>query len=280
MATNYNTVLSGPRYLPGFDTPGYLAGPAPQQAPDVDRSWLDKMGQNWEIGSNYNDDYLKRYDQASQGLGPWGGQWGGNQLYGSSLLDQLSGQASSNLTNPDASLQMGMLKDQFTGQRAAEQQAINDRYAGYGRGSGVQAAQQLSLADQLNRSESDAKRQALLDVINQAQGLAMGVEGLQSGNFNAYQNRGLDAYNMNQNNYNSYLSNQGQMIGSLGNYLGSQAALDSQNQQTSFGNLGTLQGATNEANMTDYQQQQQYEQDAWGYNRKKDSFTRPNFGAS
>jgi hypothetical protein len=127
--------------------------------------------------------------------------WDNNAQYSSSFLDQLSGKISANLNaDPNNSLQMGLLKDQFAGQRATESQALNDRYAGYGRGFGPQAAQQLQLSDQMNRAESEAKRKSLADILQMNISNAMGLEGLRSNNFNAYQGRDLSAWGTNEGN--------------------------------------------------------------------------------
>lgn len=244
-------------YQPEYQTP-YLA---------------NMLSGDWKITGDPNakNDFLSRFDPTFSGFN-WDGGGAGTGLYGSALLDQLAGRLSSNMANPETSLEMGLLKDQFAGQRATAQQQLNDRYAGYGRGAGPQAAQQLALEDTMNRNESGAKRQMLSDLLQQTIANSLGLEGLRSGNYNDQQHRiGGDA---------QWRGNlQGQMMGTLSDFLRGNSGQMAGNQQQSFQNklgLDTANEGTNRANfeakrMADNTYKNQMRN--WGNNWRQNNLT-------
>ena len=177
---------------------------------------------------NAKNDFLSRFDPAFNNFNFSSGG-AGTGLYGSDLLDKLSGRVSGDLSNPETSLGMGLLKDQFSGQRKTAQQSLNDRYAGYGRGNGVQAAQQLALEDQMNKSESSNKRQMLSDILQQSIGNAMGLEGMKGGFYNDQQHRMGD-----QAQWQGNL--QAGLLGNLASFLQGNSGQTASNQQQSFTN--------------------------------------------
>lgn len=242
--------------------------------PEYQTPYLGNMlSGDWKITGDPNakSDFLSRFDPAFGGAG-WGGEFGGSGtgLYGSGLLDQLAGRLSSNMANPDASNEMGLLKDQFTGQRRTAQQQLADRYAGYGRGSGPMAAQQLALENSMNQNESGAKRQMLSDLLQQTIANSLGLEGLRSGNYNDQQHRiGNDA---------QWRGNlQGQMMGTLSDFLRGNSEQMSGNQQQSFTNklgLDTANEGTNRQNFEARRQADNTYKDQmrnWGNNWRQGS---------
>lgn len=144
----------------------------------------------------YMQDFLNYYNQ-NRGdvmglMGNWGniGQAGlgmydlgnaGMGQYGSQLLGDLTNRVSSNLADPNASLAMGMAKDRMAGSELSQRQGLADRFAGWGRGSGIRQAAEAGLTRDMGKTAADTYRQIAMDTEKEAIANAMGLEGMKGG---------------------------------------------------------------------------------------------------
>jgi hypothetical protein len=116
----------------------------------------------------------------------------GTGAYNSNLMDKLTGRVTSNLTNPNASLAMGLARDQIQGQGIGARQQLSDSFAGLGgRGQGPAQAQMAQLGNSLNQQQSDAYRNIAMDTERNAIGDAQNLEQMKGGFFNDAQGRQL-----------------------------------------------------------------------------------------
>lgn len=112
--------------------------------------------------------------------------------YNSDVLNQLAGRISSNLQNPNASLAMGLARDQIQGQGLGARQQLTDSFAGLGgRGQGPAQAQMAQLNNTLNQQQSDAYRKIAMDTERNAITDAQALEAMRGGLYNDAQNRAL-----------------------------------------------------------------------------------------
>jgi hypothetical protein len=123
----------------------------------------------------------------------------GTGLYGSDLLNQLAGRVSSNLTNPNASLAMGLARDQIQGQGLGARQQLTDSFAGLGgRGQGPAQAQMAQLGNTLNQQQSDAYRNIAMDTEKRAIEQAQALEQMRGGFYDTQQGNQLQNAALNQ----------------------------------------------------------------------------------
>ncbi len=134
-------------------------------------NWTNLMN-NWNSG--FGKAGLGMYDLGNAGMGK----------YDSDLLNKLSSRISSNLTNPNASLAMGMAKDQMAGSELSQRQGLADRFAGWGRGSGIRQAAESGLTRDMGRTSADTYRQIAMDTERDAIANAAGLEGMKGGFYN------------------------------------------------------------------------------------------------
>lgn len=157
----------------------------------------------------------------------------GTGLYNSDLLNQLAGRVSSNLSNPDASLAMGLARDQIQqGQGLGARQQLTDSFAGLGgRGQGPAQAQMAQLGNTLNQQQSDAYRNIAMDTEKNAIAQAQALEGMRGGFYENQQGNQLQ---------NAALNQQGQIA--QGDLYKNLANIGLQSFEGARG--GELQGAT------------------------------------
>ena len=134
------------------------------------RNDLTNLLGQWN-GTNAGNAGLGMYDLGNAGMG----------LYDSALLGNLTNRVNTNLTNPNASLAMGLAKDQMAGSELGQRQALADRFAGWGRGSGIRQAAESGLNRDINKTASDTYRQIAMDTEKQAIADAQALEGMKGG---------------------------------------------------------------------------------------------------
>jgi hypothetical protein len=199
--------------------------------------------------------------------------------YSSHLLSLLSGKIQQDIANPNASYTMGTLQDEMAGQARGAQKELMDRFAGYGRGSGLYQAAQQRLARDLARDASIQMRQALVALDQLNKGLGLDVERLASGLYEQAQQRGLEAQRATGGFYESAqdralraslgeaglresaANNMTGLMGNLGNFLQSQTNLDTANWQRQ----DALNRQINASAQQDYDKENQFQKAMLGW---------------
>lgn len=133
---------------------------------------------------DYNNTPLASYNMLNSGQG----------TYNSDLLNQLAGRVSTNLATPDASLAMGLARDQYQGQGLAQRQQLADSLAGMGgRGQGPAQQQLAQLNNSINQQQSDAYRKIAMDTERNAITDAQALEAMRGGFYDTGKARELQA---------------------------------------------------------------------------------------
>lgn len=189
-------------------------------------------------------------------------------LYDSALLGKLTDRITSDLTNPNASIEMGLARDRITGSGNAARQGLSGTMAGYGAGtrlSGPGMAMQGQLDRDIMKSESDAYRTIASDVARRVIADAMGLESMKGGFYESSKGRELANAGLNKDWGLSQNANLANLMGILGSNLLGFGGADVGAQQQTFNNLlGMAQGKNAEAK-SNWDTTQKYNQDLMNY---------------
>ena len=155
--------------------------------------------------------------------------------YGSDLLNNMATQFQSNLLNPDSSQEYGLTMDRLTGQEGASRQALADRFAGWGRGSGVRDFQSAALDRDLSKQRADTSRETSIEAAENARRNALALEEMRGGFYESSKDRELTNAGLRKDLMLGGMSGAQGMMGSLADMLqwqgGQDLAADTTNQQ-------------------------------------------------
>lgn len=176
------------------------------------------------LGTFYNDlnpqsiyGNINNLNLQNSGTGTYTPSGAGTGTYDSALMGQMSTGASKDLANPglgyDAAygqMMYGNLQDQLAGQYTGMNKQLQDQYGGWGgRGAGIANAARAQMSNDINKIGASNAQQVYMDQQNrmtqakqQAWSNAMGLSGLQSGNYNNAQGRALQNETLTANSYN------------------------------------------------------------------------------
>jgi len=276
--------------------------------------YWDLLGDNWDVNpddflSQFKDYYGQMFDTMQGGINDWDTAWGkmlkgisqgmggaGLGLYDSKLLDQLTGQISGNLADPESATAFGLAQDRRTGTERSAKESLTDQLAGWGRTSGVGLDMQRQLERDLAKQASGENRQLSLDIQKQSIMDAMGLEGLKGGLYEGSKGREqkgrmaeLDylakLYGQMPGMLSTKASMYGQMPGMLNSLSGMmqyQGNLENQSQQQQFANLQNLSGQEEVAAQQKYAGEKQYagEMDEWNQLMKGWNYQMQPYGQS